>query len=135
MAALKKRVENLFKTIIENEKREINKNNKKTSKKMLGDNKLPENPLAISWHDSAWIPILSPHNVMDYFSERSNPFYDRHCNNEQIKMQRKSLEQLSHMQGVEFALLHVQEPILYVIRKQHRFTQTQVMIGGCQCQG
>ena len=28
------------------------------------------------------------------------------------------------MTGIEFILLHVQEPILYVIRKQHRFSPT-----------
>lgn len=57
----------------------------------------PENPLGVSWHDSAWIPILSPANIMDYFSERSNPFYDRTCNNEMIKMQRLSLDQLTYV--------------------------------------
>ena len=50
--------------------------------------------LYLSWHDSAWIPILNQHNVMDYFSERSNPFYDRQCNNEVIKMQRLNPEQM-----------------------------------------
>ena len=29
------------------------------------------------------------------------------------------------MQGVEYIVLHAQEPILYVIRKQHRSSQTQ----------
>ncbi|XP_070578978.1 mediator of RNA polymerase II transcription subunit 6-like [Ptychodera flava] len=85
-----------------------------------------ENPLYLSWHDSAWIPILSPSNVMDYFSERSNPFYDRTCNNEVIKMQRLGPEQMSQMTGLEYILLHVQEPILYVIRKQHRHSLNQV---------
>lgn len=47
-----------------------------------------ENPLGLSWHDSTWIPILNPTNVMDYFSQRSNPFFDEDCNNEKIKMQR-----------------------------------------------
>ena len=42
----------------------------------------PENPLHLSWHDLAWIPHLNTANVLDYFSERSNPFYDRTCNNE-----------------------------------------------------
>ncbi len=95
------------------------------------DPKLPENPLAISWHDSNWIPVLTPHNVMDYFSERSNPFYDRTCNNEVLKMQRASPEQLQNMQGVEFCLLHVQDPILYVVRKQHRHSPTQVLCTLC----
>lgn len=30
------------------------------------------------------------------------------------------------MQGIEYILLHVQEPILYVIRKQHRLSPSQV---------
>ncbi|XP_021963773.1 mediator of RNA polymerase II transcription subunit 6 isoform X1 [Folsomia candida] len=76
--------------------------------------------LRISWHDSAWIPVLNGTNVLDYFSERSNPFYDRTCNNEIVKMQRLNVDQLTNMTGLEYILLHVQEPILYVIRKQHR---------------
>lgn len=85
-----------------------------------------ENPLGISWHDTAWIQALEPCNVMDYFSERSNPFYDRTCNNEIVKMQRLSTDQLSQMTGLEYILLHAQEPILYVVRKQHRHSPTQV---------
>lgn len=53
-----------------------------------------ENPLWISWHDTNWIAILNPNNVLDYFMEKSNPFYDRTCNNEIVKMQRQSYEQL-----------------------------------------
>jgi len=63
---------------------------------------------------------------MDYFGEKSNPFYDRTCNNEILRMQRVSMDQLQNMQGVEFVLLHVQEPILYVIRKQQRHSPTRV---------
>ncbi|KAK3587429.1 hypothetical protein CHS0354_007915 [Potamilus streckersoni] len=85
-----------------------------------------ENPLFISWHDSNWIPMLNPSNILDYFSERSNPFYDRTCNNEVIKMQRLSQDQLSNMTGVEYVLLHAQDPILYIVRKQHRHSPQQV---------
>lgn len=85
-----------------------------------------ENPLVLSWHDTAWLPALDPTNVMDYFSERSNPFYDRTCNNEIVKMQRLSPDQLTHMTGLEYVLLHAQDPILYVVRKQHRHSPTQV---------
>ncbi|CAN7979461.1 unnamed protein product, partial [Ixodes pacificus] len=85
-----------------------------------------ECPLGISWHDTAWIQALEPGNVMDYFSERSNPFYDRTCNNEIVKMQRLSADQLSQMTGLEYILLHAQEPILYVVRKQHRHSPSQV---------
>ncbi|XP_014785185.1 mediator of RNA polymerase II transcription subunit 6 isoform X1 [Octopus bimaculoides] len=82
--------------------------------------------LGISWQNSAWIPMLNSSNVLDYFSERTNPFYDRTCNNENVKMQHLNPEQLSSMTGLEYELLHVQEPILYVIRKQHRHSPTQV---------
>lgn len=81
-----------------------------------------ENPLHISWHDSNWIPFLNASNVMDYFAEKSNSFYDRTCNNEIVRMQRQSMEQLKNMVGIEYILLHVKEPILYVVRKQHRHT-------------
>jgi mediator of RNA polymerase II transcription subunit 6 len=84
------------------------------------------NSLALSWHDSNWIPHLNPTNILDYFSERSNPFYERTCNNEIIKMQRVDPEQMKNMVGLEFILLHCQEPILYVVRKQHRHSPTEV---------
>lgn len=87
--------------------------------------KLAENPLELSWHDSALVPFLNPSNVIDYFSDRTNPFYDRTCNNEVIKMQRLGADQLNTMTGLEYILLHVQQPILYVIRKQHRHSPTQ----------
>ncbi|KAG7229174.1 hypothetical protein INR49_013117 [Caranx melampygus] len=86
-----------------------------------------DNLLGISWVDSGWVPILNPGNVLDYFSERSNPFYDRTCNNEVVKMQRLTLDHLNQMVGVEYILLHAQEPILYIIRKQQRQSQTQVV--------
>ncbi|XP_006865677.1 PREDICTED: mediator of RNA polymerase II transcription subunit 6-like [Chrysochloris asiatica] len=84
-----------------------------------------DNLLGISWVDSAWIPILNSGSVLDYFSERSNPFYDRTCNNEVVKMQRLTLEHLNQMVGVEYILLHAQEPILFIIRKQQRQSSTQ----------
>uniref|UniRef100_A0A8C9LBV2 Mediator of RNA polymerase II transcription subunit 6 n=1 Tax=Pavo cristatus TaxID=9049 RepID=A0A8C9LBV2_PAVCR len=86
-----------------------------------------DNLLGISWVDSAWIPILNNGSVLDYFSERSNPFYDRTCNNEVVKMQRMTLDHLNQMVGVEYILLHAQEPILFIIRKQQRQSPTQVI--------
>ncbi|WAR19012.1 MED6-like protein, partial [Mya arenaria] len=68
--------------------------------------------LNLTWHDTAWIPVLNPGNILDYFSERSNPFYDRQC---------------EQMTGVEYVVVHVQEPILYIIRKQFRHSPTQVI--------
>ncbi len=61
---------------------------------------------------------------MNYFSRST--FYDNSCNNEVLKMQNRSFDQLSSMHGVEYCLLYVQEPILYVIRKQNRHSPTHV---------
>lgn len=77
-------------------------------------------------HSSAWIPILNPGNVLEYFSQRTNPFYDRTCNNEVVKMQRLDPSTLRSMTGIEYEVLHGQDPILYVIRKQHRISSSQV---------
>ncbi|CAH1109697.1 unnamed protein product [Psylliodes chrysocephalus] len=93
---------------------------------MMSSRVIPDNPLSLSWQDSVWIPILNTTNVMEYFSQASNPFYDRTCNNEIVKMQRLNPEQLQNMTGLEYVLLHVQEPILYVIRKQHRHSPQQL---------
>ncbi|XP_030369521.1 mediator of RNA polymerase II transcription subunit 6 [Scaptodrosophila lebanonensis] len=85
----------------------------------------PENHLRLSWHDTQMIATLSPQNVMDYFCRKSNPFYDHMCNNETIRMQRLGVEHLQNMTGLEYILLHVAEPILYVIRKQHRYNPSE----------
>lgn len=78
-----------------------------------------------SWQAEAWMPILNPGNVLEYFAE--SIFYDRQCNNEIIHMQRANPDQLLGMVGTEYVLLIAQEPILYVIRKQHRASPTQVI--------
>jgi len=85
-----------------------------------------ENLLHRSWNDPAWTGLLNEHNVMDYFMERTNPFYDRQCNNEVLRMQRASQDQLGGMVGTEYQLLFVQPNILFVVRKQHRASPTHV---------
>lgn len=42
-------------------------------------------------------------------------------------MQRLTMDHLSQMTGVEYILLHAQEPILFIIRKQQRQSPTQVI--------
>lgn len=85
-----------------------------------------ENLLHRSWNDPAWAGLLNEHNVMDYFMERTNPFYDRQCNNEVLRMQRASQDQLAAMTGVEYQLLFVQPNILFVVRKQARSSPSHV---------
>ena len=87
----------------------------------------------VTFKDVAWIQTfgLNHFNALDYFS--TSQFYDRTCNNEQLKMQTKfnNLEEmnmeLARMVGTEYALVHFQEPVLYVIRKQMRFDQNSVV--------
>ena len=86
-----------------------------------------ENKFSHSWHDSAWIPILNAENILDYFCQRSNIFYDKTCNNEHVKMQRLDPGQMEFMTGIEYTLIHAQDPILYVIRKQMRHSSTHVI--------
>merc|ERR1711953_336468 len=85
-----------------------------------------ENKLTISWMDASWQQILNAQNVMDYFTDRRNPFYDSNSNNEIVKMQNRSHDMLANMTGIEYSLQFVQEPILYVVRKQQRHAPTQV---------
>ncbi|XP_003386493.1 PREDICTED: mediator of RNA polymerase II transcription subunit 6-like [Amphimedon queenslandica] len=85
------------------------------------------NKLMMSWHDRSWIPNLNQDNIMDYFSQRSNPFYDRTCNNEVIRMQRGDPSHLVNMTGIEYSLFLVQEPVLYVIKKVHRQSPEKVI--------
>jgi len=93
----------------------------------MGEPPKVDNLLQLSWSDSAWVPHLNTANVMDYFSERTNPFYSRDCNNEFLKMQQNArIDALQHMQGQEYMLLHAQDPILYIIRKQQRYSPSQV---------
>ena len=110
----------------------------------------------VCWEDKVWLQHfpLSRQTVLDYFSNSPvspataplrapcgsvNPapprqFYDRTCNNEQVKMQRNlPPEQIAHilerMVGVEYDLKHADEVppseagtahSLYVIRKLQR---------------
>uniref|UniRef100_A0A5S6R3W3 Mediator of RNA polymerase II transcription subunit 6 n=1 Tax=Trichuris muris TaxID=70415 RepID=A0A5S6R3W3_TRIMR len=77
------------------------------------------NPLHVQWNPP-WNPNwINASNVLDYFTNTMNPFYDPNCLNEQIRMQRLSPEVLSRSSGVEYALLYACEP-LFVIRKQYR---------------
>src|SRR6218665_1764181 len=87
-----------------------------------------EKLLGTSWSDAKWIPILNEGNILNYFAEKDNPFYERNCNNENLRMRGLPLNQkseLERMQGIEYVLLHVQQPILYVIRKKRRINPEQ----------
>ena len=89
-------------------KRKVDQSAKKMAAPAAGsgsEGKISENPLFVSWVDSAWIPVLNQNNVLDYFSERTNPFYDRTCNNEILKMQKLGVAdvQLTNMQVSHFS--------------------------------
>ncbi|XP_016930961.3 mediator of RNA polymerase II transcription subunit 6 [Drosophila suzukii] len=91
----------------------------------MASRQIANDHLRLSWHDTQMMATLSPQSVMDYFCRKSNPFYDHMCNNETVRMQRLGPEHLHNMIGLEYILLHVAEPILYVIRKQHRHNPSE----------
>uniref|UniRef100_A0A5K3EZL1 Mediator of RNA polymerase II transcription subunit 6 n=1 Tax=Mesocestoides corti TaxID=53468 RepID=A0A5K3EZL1_MESCO len=87
-----------------------------------------DSPYEIYWEN----PAISPHqlnstNILQYFCHLSNPFYDRECNNEVIRMQGLSQDKLTTLCGIEFYLYCSQEPMLFVIRKQERLSPSEVV--------
>ncbi|XP_063711451.1 mediator of RNA polymerase II transcription subunit 6-like [Symsagittifera roscoffensis] len=80
-----------------------------------------------SWHDVALVSNLTRANVMMYFTQRSNPFYDRRSNNELLKHpHNKPMDLLRTMQGLEYDLIYEEAPILFVVQKRKRHSPTQV---------
>eukprot|EP00937_MAST-01D_sp_MAST-1D-sp2_P002256 g2256.t1 len=73
---------------------------------------------------------LNRNTALDYFAHKDNPFYDRTCNNEMIRMQGVPLSQLRLMTGLEYGLMTVDEPGhipgVYVIAKQYRSSEHEV---------
>ncbi|KAI5059367.1 hypothetical protein GOP47_0025686 [Adiantum capillus-veneris] len=84
----------------------------------------------ISFRDQVWLDTfrLERGIVFDYFA--LSPFYDRACNNEQLRMRcihPLDVSHLSKMTGIEYMLYEVQEPNLYVFRKQKRESPEKVI--------
>lgn len=78
---------------------------------------------SISFRDQLWLSAypLDRNLVFDYFA--LSPFYDRTCNNEQLRMEAihpLDMTHLSKKTGMEYILHEAQEPHLFVIRKQKR---------------
>ena len=62
---------------------------------------------------------LNEQNVLDYFAR--SDFYDKSCNNEQLKMQNQSIDSLRSMVGLEYSTIRTgHEPRLFVLVKQRR---------------
>ncbi|MCO5563721.1 hypothetical protein L7F22_017368 [Adiantum nelumboides] len=83
----------------------------------------------ISFRDQLWLDTfrLERGIVFDYFA--LSPFYDRSCNNEQLRMRGihpLDVSHLSKMTGIEYMLYEVQEPNLYIFRKQKRESQEKL---------
>ncbi len=68
-----------------------------------------ESPYEMYWENPAYNPHqLSSGTILQYFCDLSNPFYDRECNNEIIRMQGLSQDRLTSLSGLEFYLYHAQ---------------------------
>lgn len=84
----------------------------------------------ICFRDQLWLNTypLDRNLVFDYFA--LSPFYDRTCNNEQLRINSihpLDISHLSKMTGIEYMLTEVVEPNLFVIRKQKRDSPEKVM--------
>lgn len=78
------------------------------------------------------MPYLNANTVLDYFTDKFNPFYEHTCNNEMIRMRGMTFknpeelyQQLRKMVGIEYIHVHTFEPILHIVRKQRRISPTQ----------
>uniref|UniRef100_A0A1I7UFY3 Mediator of RNA polymerase II transcription subunit 6 n=1 Tax=Caenorhabditis tropicalis TaxID=1561998 RepID=A0A1I7UFY3_9PELO len=83
-----------------------------------------DNPLYVSFRNPQWPPnFINRDNVLDYFCNQANTFYEMNSCNQQIKMQNitnRSVEEcLRTMQGVQYVVWYAQPP-LFIICKQRR---------------
>eukprot|EP00026_Physarum_polycephalum_P011582 Phypoly_transcript_11817.p1 GENE.Phypoly_transcript_11817~~Phypoly_transcript_11817.p1 ORF type:complete len:283 (+),score=42.88 Phypoly_transcript_11817:74-922(+) len=88
---------------------------------VLASDAPPEDDLThMSFKDPMWLQTfpLNVHSALDYFA--LSQFYDKKCNNEILKMQRLEMSLLRNLRGIEYELIHVREPALFVIRKLFR---------------
>eukprot|EP01111_Echinosteliopsis_oligospora_P009570 TRINITY_DN2830_c0_g1_i1.p1 TRINITY_DN2830_c0_g1~~TRINITY_DN2830_c0_g1_i1.p1 ORF type:complete len:128 (-),score=33.68 TRINITY_DN2830_c0_g1_i1:63-446(-) len=81
----------------------------------------------VAFKDPMWLAAfpLNQYTALDYFA--LSQFYDHKCNNEIIKMQRLDLSLLKTLKGVEYTIIHARDPILFVVRKQFRRSQEDVV--------
>ncbi|CAI2353252.1 unnamed protein product [Caenorhabditis sp. 36 PRJEB53466] len=89
-----------------------------------------ENPLHVSFRNPQWPPnFINKDNVLDYFCNQANAFYEMNSCNQQIRMQnitnRTVEECLRTMQGIQYVLWYSQPP-LFIICKQRRNNITNV---------
>uniref|UniRef100_A0A914HGF9 Mediator of RNA polymerase II transcription subunit 6 n=1 Tax=Globodera rostochiensis TaxID=31243 RepID=A0A914HGF9_GLORO len=77
------------------------------------------------WKDPRFFPI-TPENVMSYFYQRENPFFDPNSDNALILMRNPSIGPaqldavLKTTTGIQFVLVEPCSPPLFLIRKQQR---------------
>jgi mediator of RNA polymerase II transcription subunit 6 len=76
------------------------------------------------FRDGQWLDahggLVEPHTAEEYFS--GSQWYDRTCLNEQWKIQgvQPTDEVRSRSAGIEYRMVHLQPPVLYVLRKERR---------------
>lgn len=89
-----------------------------------------DNPLHVSFRNPQWPPnFINKDNVLDYFCNQANAFYEMNSCNQQIRMQnivnRTVEECLRTMPGIQYVLWYSQPP-LFIICKQRRNNVTNV---------
>ena len=86
----------------------------------MGEEGNEEDNCQVRFEDRAWLlanPPLRIDTVLEYFSR--SQFYDKNCNNENLRMQCLDSSLLKKMQGIEYTVLPEQcePPRLFVVRK------------------
>lgn len=89
-----------------------------------------EHPMHVTFRNARWPPnFITKDNVLEYFSDPGNTFYEMNSCNQQIRMQnitnRSVDECLRNMQGIQYVLWYAQPP-LFIICKQRRNNATNV---------
>ncbi|ULT90460.1 hypothetical protein L3Y34_008654 [Caenorhabditis briggsae] len=89
-----------------------------------------EPTMFMSFRNPQWpANFINRDNVLDYFCNQGNVFYEMNSCNQQIKMQnitnRSVDECLRNMQGIQYVLWYSQPP-LYIVCKQRRNNATNV---------
>ncbi|CAF1150862.1 unnamed protein product [Adineta ricciae] len=83
-----------------------------------------ESLLNLSWSDLSWFQqtntALSEETALPYFCQMGNPFYDRSSLNERFYMNNLTAEAMMNASGIEYIVIHKQNPVLFIIRKQYR---------------
>ncbi|KAK6051276.1 hypothetical protein COOONC_11219 [Cooperia oncophora] len=90
------------------------------------------NPLHITFKNPNWpANFITPENVLEYFCNSDNAFYDKASCNENVRMQNISrpLEEcLLSMTGIQYVLWSAQPPLYVICKHRRNNMQNDIML-------